>query len=106
MYNLPPEVHERALLPPSHPDFSPDPTCPPKLLFPKAKGRASSRRSVSPTPCTPRRTRNSKQRAVGSKDTAIPPALSHSDREHQWDSDDDEPLRVTPPKKIVTRSSS
>ncbi|KAH8116217.1 hypothetical protein DFH11DRAFT_1484317, partial [Phellopilus nigrolimitatus] len=33
MYNLPPEVHERALLPVDHPDYSPDPACPPKLLF-------------------------------------------------------------------------
>lgn len=104
IYNLPPEVHERASLPPSHPDFSPDPTCPPKLLFPKAAGR-SSRRSASPTPCTPSRTRTGKQGAVGSKNIAIPPALPHSDNEHQWDSDD-EPLHVTPPKRLLTRSLS
>jgi hypothetical protein len=45
MYNLPPSVHERSLLPVEHPDFEANEACAPQLLFPSAHRRLARPRS-------------------------------------------------------------
>ncbi|EJD05450.1 uncharacterized protein FOMMEDRAFT_17748 [Fomitiporia mediterranea MF3/22] len=88
MYNLPPEVHERSLLPIEHPDFSPDPACPPKLLFTKPR-----RRVASPSP-----TRKGKSKGEARSKSAAP---SGSRPDNEWDDSDDEAeLHITPPKRL------
>ena len=46
LYNLPAVAHERSRLPVEHPDYEPDETCPPKLLFPSAPLRNRQKSSV------------------------------------------------------------
>ncbi|KAI5121438.1 hypothetical protein M0805_006199 [Coniferiporia weirii] len=87
MFNLPPDVHERSLLPVEHPDYSPDPACPPKLLFADARKRRA--------PSSP--TRVGKSKSAERSTAAIP--SNHTDDE--WnDSDDEDDLHVTPPKRL------
>lgn len=95
MYNLPPEVHERSMLPVEHPDYSPDPLCPPKLLFPKAR-----KRQASPSP-TRRKGKSSSVETRSVKagtSTVQAPGLGAS---NGWDDSDDEAeLHITPPKRL------
>lgn len=82
LYSLPPEVHERSLLPIDHPDYSPNPACAPKLLFPEARLRKP--------PSSPSR------RSAGRPSSSAP--SHHADDE--WEDSDEEPLCLTPPKML------
>lgn len=85
MYNLSPEVHARSLLPVEHPDYSPDPACPPKLLFPSAHKR-------NKPPSTP--TRSSKRLRAKNESPGAPGA-------GDWhDSDEEDILNVSPPRRL------
>lgn len=43
----PPDADAPSKLPPEHPDFEPEPYCPPKLLFPEAHARARRKQEKS-----------------------------------------------------------
>jgi len=92
VYNLPDSVREQALLPPEHPDFSPDPLCPPKLLFPQAHRKRT--RSQTPPISTPL-----------TKHRRLRPHEHYSDGGDEWDDEEEAPLQITPPKKFVQQRS-
>lgn len=98
LYNLSPSVKARSLLPIEHPDFSPDPTCAPKMLFPEAHRRR--RRDGSPTPV-----RNSRPAAATQSNQLVANSLAGDS--NGWDDDDsDGELDITPPKRLVFRAPS
>ncbi|KAL5521551.1 hypothetical protein ACEPAF_2299 [Sanghuangporus sanghuang] len=95
MYNLPSEVHERSLLPVEHPDYSPDPLCPPKVLFPKSR-----RRQASPSP-TRHKGKNSEVDTRSTNATTSTAPSAGLAAGNGWDDSDDEAeLHVTPPKRL------
>ncbi|TFK47645.1 hypothetical protein OE88DRAFT_1665907 [Heliocybe sulcata] len=49
-YGASPSARERALLPPEHPDFEPDETCPPKILFSATRRRRAAPKTKSKKP--------------------------------------------------------
>ena len=73
----------------NHPDYSPDPACPPKLLF------AEARRTRIPSSPTRKGARNIHRTPVRRKGTQ---AIDG------WDSDEDE-LHITPPRHLLFRES-
>jgi len=87
MYDLPASVREQALLPPEHPDFEPDPLCPPKLLFPEARAKAQRRNHRSTSP-------SDRQRRAH----ALPKNRRRPDGD-DWDAEE-APLHVTPPQTL------
>ncbi|KAL5514413.1 hypothetical protein ACEPAG_2501 [Sanghuangporus baumii] len=95
MYNLPSEVHERSLLPVEHPDYSPDPLCPPKVLF-----RKSRRRQASPSPTRHKGKNSEVNTRSANATTSAAPSASLAAGNGWDDSDDEAELHVTPPKRL------
>ena len=91
MYNIPAETRERSRLPISHPDFSPDPPCPPKELF-KEEKEALRKRQPSPSP-----TRKRTVKSEAGRKSAMPSGPSANG----WDDSDEEAeLHIAVPKRL------
>ncbi|EMD33280.1 hypothetical protein CERSUDRAFT_117910 [Gelatoporia subvermispora B] len=96
----PDEFERRSRLPLDHPDYSPGPACPPKLLFPEARRRDNAyrqtRSQVSPAlPETPTRPTHSQTQA-GKRARSAP-------ENSAWDSSDEEaePVPVPQPHRAT-----